>query len=280
MEIIDTHVHLLRGNQFKYDWTEDIEVLKSQNFSLEQYSEIALAAGVTKAIFMETAVNTEFYKSESLYAKTLADDSETMIESVIAGCFPEKNKGFDAWLEQTADTGYVGYRRILHTEPDELSQSNTFIANVTKIGELNKCFDMCFLQRQLPLAINLAKKCKNTQFILDHCGVPDIAGGDFNNWSANISKLAELENVTCKISGLLAYCQNSKNAPLIIKPYVEYCIEAFGWNRVIWGGDWPVINMTSNLPAWLVISKNILSNEEHSNQGKLFSKNAMKVYNL
>ena len=280
MEIIDTHMHLLYGQNFAYDWSAGIDVLKSQDFSLQHYSELAALAGVTVAIFMETAVNAKFSQAEAIFAKTKVDDNDTMVKGVIAGCFPQKKDGFEAWLAQTGDAGYVGYRRILHTEPDELSQSNIFIDNVKKIGAHHKCFDMCFAQRQLPLAIKLAKNCPNTQFILDHCGVPDIAGGDFGQWATDISNLAELENVSCKISGILAYVPGSKNAAQIIKPYVEHCIEAFGWNRVVWGGDWPVVNMASSLGEWVKISKALVSTESLSNQEKLFSKNTIRIYGL
>ena len=280
MEIIDTHVHLLNGKQFAYDWAKSIDALKSQDFCLQQYSKIAESAGITNAIFMETAVNAEYSEQETIYAKTLENDEKTIIKAVIAGCFPEKSDGFNKWLEQTSDARYAGYRRILHTEPDGLSQSNIFVENIKKIGDQNKCFDMCFLQRQLPLAVKLAKTCENTQFILDHCGVPDIENGEFMDWATNITKLAELENVVCKISGLLAYFPSSKNALQIVKPYFEHCIQAFGWDRVVWGGDWPVINMTSTLPEWVTVTNKLLSKEDQSNQEKLFSKNAITIYNL
>lgn len=279
MKIIDTHQHLIDGQKFKYDWTADIEELKSNDFSMETYADLAKKAGITSAIFMEAGVNDEYSQAESQLIANKINEN-TITQAVIAGCFPENEQGFDEWLDRTGGQKYVGYRRILHVVNDEISQSDVFIQNIRKIGNRNKAFDMCFLQRQLPLAIKLAQQCENTQLILDHCGVPNIADGDFSGWAEDITELAKLANVSCKISGILAYCPKGVDLQKTIAPYVEHCIESFGWNRVVWGSDWPVVNMVSNLKAWVDISKSIVKNEDVFNQQKLFHENANRIYSM
>jgi predicted TIM-barrel fold metal-dependent hydrolase len=211
----------------------------------------------------------------------LANDPSNKIAGVIASCRPEADAlRFDAWLDELQDSRVMGFRRILHVEPDELSASDIFINNVRKLGNRDMTFDMCFLERQLPVAIRLAQNCDNTQLILNHCGIPDIAAGDFQHWENNIIQLAKLPNVACKVSGVIAYCPTEQATAETIRPYIEHCIEAFGGERIVWGGDWPVCNLTSDLSSWASIFRSLVSMESEDTQRKMCMDNAIQIYNL
>jgi predicted TIM-barrel fold metal-dependent hydrolase len=164
--------------------------------------------------------------------------------------------------------------------PDELSQHPRFAENVRRLEQYGLTFDLCFLARQLPLAVSLARRCPGVQFILDHCGVPDITGGALDPWRKNIRTLADLPNVACKISGVLAYCSPGEATAESVRPYVDHCLDYFGWDRVVWGGDWPVCNMTSDLKTWVDASRELVAGADPRDQQKLFSKNAERIYGL
>jgi predicted TIM-barrel fold metal-dependent hydrolase len=65
-----------------------------------------------------------------------------------------------------------------------------------------------------------------------------------------------------------------------VRPYVEHSIEAFGWDRVVWGSDWPLVEITSSLSAWVSISRALVAAEPEENQRKLFHANAERVYGV
>jgi len=65
-----------------------------------------------------------------------------------------------------------------------------------------------------------------------------------------------------------------------VRPFVEHCVEQFGWERVVWGGDWPVCNMTSTLANWVSVSRELVHGESEANQRKLFHGNAERIYGL
>jgi predicted TIM-barrel fold metal-dependent hydrolase len=67
--------------------------------------------------------------------------------------------------------------------------------------------------------------------------------------------LAKMPNVACKVSGVLAYCQPDHATAAAVRPYVEHSLEQFGWDRVVWGSDWPVVLMTATLADWVRISQ-------------------------
>lgn len=278
--LIDTHQHLLYADDLPYGWTSGIEALAGKAFTLQDYQALTNGLGVESTLFMEAAVDEARWFDEAPFIAEKARQDGSNIAGLIATIRPESDAGFDEELARGTSLGVVAYRRILHVVDDALSQSGTFRANVRKIGDAGKVFDLCFQARQLPIASDLAKACENTTFVLDHCGVPDIAGGGLDPWRADIAALAELPNVNCKLSGILAYC-DPQNATLdALKPYVDHVLDVFGPKRMVWGSDWPVVNMTSDLPNWIGMTRQILSPLSTDEQSAIGSQTARRLYKL
>ena len=155
ISLLDTHQHLLYRENSTYAWTKDIPPLAEGNFSVDDYNSLTSGLGIAGSLFME--VDADDYHKESHFIRSLSNDINNDIKGLIVSIRPEKDEGFEDWLDETIEMKVVGFRRILHVVEDEISQSDTFRKNVRKIGEIGKTFDLCFLQRQLPLAIELAK---------------------------------------------------------------------------------------------------------------------------
>ena len=279
--LIDTHQHLLHPNRFSYEWAGGIPVLNNTSFDIPIYNNLVSRENVAGTIFMETAVDRQHYRAETELALEFAADANNRMLGVIAAAHPEDDKEFDEWLDATsANPSVVGYRRVLHVVDDEMSRQPSFRNNVRKMGAAGKTFDMCFLESQLGVAIELAKACDNTQLILDHCGVPNVAGEDLTDWREKISQLANMEHVACKISGVVAYCGPQQDHVMAVRPYIEYAVEQFGADRCVWGGDWPVVKLAMDLPDWIAITREVLSSEPEENQEKIFNRTAQRIYGV
>ena len=278
IQLFDTHLHLLYHNELNYAWTKDIPPLAEGDFTAEDYKSLTDGLGVGGSLFME--VDAEDYKKETNFIKSIANDTDNGIKGMIASIRPEQEDGFESWLNTSIDIGVVGYRRVLHVASDEMSQNETFRKNIRKIGNAGKTFDMCFLQKQLPIAIDLAKSCDNTTLILNHCGVPDIAGDGLSIWSENIKSLAELSHVYCKLSGIMAYCAPNTASYKTIEPYVDTVLNYFGPDRIVWGSDWPVVNLAKGIKEWISVTRNILSNLSEDEAMAIANTNAQKIYKV
>ena len=204
ISLLDTHQHLMYRNEMRYDWTKDIPSLAKGDFTIEDYNTLTKGLGVGGSLFMEA--DADNYHKEVRFIQSLINNGNKSIKGIISSIRPEIKEGFDSWLNESVEIGVLGYRRILHETSDDVSQSEIFRTNIRKIGASNKTFDLCFLQKQLPVALDLAEVCDNTNLILDHCGVPDIVGGDIDYWKKYIEKLSKLPHVYCKLSGIMAYC--------------------------------------------------------------------------
>ncbi len=278
--ILDTHQHLIYPERYSYSWTAAMPALAGRAFRYADYLAAIEGTNVKSTIFMESGVDDAHWRDEAPYVLTLAQARGSLIKGIIATCRPEEEQGFEAYVESIRSPKLVGLRRILHTEPDELPERTCFASNIRLLEKFKLTFDLCVLTRQIPPAARLAAQCPNVQFILDHCGIPDIASGETDRWRQHISDLARLPNVACKISGVLAYCAANAANLEAVRPYVEYCLEQFGWDRVVWGSDWPVCTTTSDLRTWVQITNRLIASADERAQRKLLHDNAMRIYGL
>ncbi len=280
MDLIDTHQHLIYRDQASYSWAKDIPALSSSDFTVENYHNLTKDYNIVGTLFMECAVDDSDYKNESQFINSLMLDSKNGIKGLILSIRPEDNNEFDQWFSESQSLGVVGYRRVLHVMPNEFSQQDTFKQNVKKIGKAGKPFDLCYHAGQLKVAHELAKTCDEMNLVLNHCGVPAIASGEIDEWKKDISALANLEHVTCKLSGLMAYCAPGTSSYETIRPYVDHVLDTFGPDRMVWGSDWPVVDLGKGLPEWLSVTSKILSDLSNDEASKIANINAKKIYSI
>ncbi len=279
MRILDTHQHLLYPDRFRYEWVHGLTPLEGKAFRLEEYWQAAQGTGIEQTLFMEVDVPESQQRSEAAFFLKLAEKSGSKIAGVIASCRPER-EGFEAHVESLLHPKLKGFRRILHTQSDELCENPLFIRNVASLAQHKLTYDLCLLPRQLPHAETLLRTASDVQFVLDHCGIPNIKDNELDPWRRHIRQLANYPNLVCKISGLVAYCDPQNAAADAIRPFVEHCIESFGWERVLFGGDWPVCNLTASLGNWVAIAKELVRGESLQRQEQFFFRNAERIYRL
>ena len=229
MRIVDTHLHLVYKDRFSYPWMKDTPALDHQ-LSANDYFSKAEKHGIELALHMEVDVAEKDMEAETAFIV----GAHERIGGAIAACRPE-NADFPAYLERIAAVrGVRGLRRVLHIMPDDTASTPLFAENIRRLERYGLTFDLCISARQLPIGLELVKKCPNVQFVLDHCGVPDIANDTFRPWRDHISEFAHLPNVTAKISGVIAYAGNDWTTEKLT-PYVSHVIDAFSFDRVVWG---------------------------------------------
>lgn len=281
LPLLDTLQHLILPDRFDYPWTAELPALAGRGFDFGDYREATRNTGVAGSIIMEAAVDDADYVAEARALAAIARQPGSGILGIIASARPENAAGFDAWIEEGADLGIIGYRRVLHVCDDDVSRSTVFRNNVRKLGARGIPLDAVFLARQLPIARELAGTCDITEIVLDHCGNPDIAGGELDSWRAEITELARLPNVRAKLSGVFACCAPGAASLENVRPYVEHVIAAFGPDRCLWGSDWPVVTATgSDLPTWIAAIRAILDGFSDAEATAMASGTAELIYDV
>ena len=278
-KIVDAHQHLWDLDLFHYAWLKDLPVL-NQSFRMNDYCDATKGLAIEKSVHLEADVDEPFMVDETKHVLRLADRSDNPLEGVVA-CGRPESKDFKTYLERILGHPKLkGIRRILHTQPDDLGQSETFIENVNSLAGYGLSFDLCVLARQLPLAIRLVSRCPEVTFLLDHCGVPQVREKILDPWRANIHAIAKFPNIFCKISGLVAYADPHHWTAEDLRPYVDHAIECFGWDRVMFGSDWPVCTLSASYRQWVEALVSLTRGAGEVNQKKLFQENAIRIYRL
>jgi L-fuconolactonase len=174
-----------------------------------------------------------------------------------------------------------GVRRLIQSEADpDFPVRAPLLEALRMLPEYGLSFDICIRHEQLASTVEMVRACPDTTFVLDHLGKPPVRAGLLDPWREQIAALAALPNVTCKVSGLVNEADHERWTTDDLVPYVAHVLEAFGEDRVLFGGDWPVVTHAASYSRWVETLRELtagLSAEAHQ---KLWHDNARRVYKL
>jgi L-fuconolactonase len=297
LNIIDTHQHLWNLDRLNLPWVNGIPELK-RSFKFADYLKAAAKSGVTRTVYMEVDAHQDDKQKEiddmTLHCKA---DSDVMLGMVVSA--DPCKAGFTEFMDANSGNSFIkGVRQVLHN-PEQAPKyclTPEFVSGIRELGKRKLLFDVCIRPAELHDAVELCRQVPETTFVLDHCGNADpyVVNGQRKtdssrtdttfvhskeSWQKGIFELGELENVYCKISGIVARAEIGWNAATLA-PTVNTCLEAFGEDRVVFGGDWPVCTLGASLSQWISALKEIVSNRPTVVQEKLFNINAERLYQL
>lgn len=274
MRIVDTHLHLIYLDKFSYPWLAGVPPLNRQ-WDAPSYFAEAEKLGIEAALHMEVDVPVEEMEDETRFVLGL----DKRVVGAISNARPE-HIDFPAHLERIiAEPRIRGIRRLLQSDPDDLSSGEVFRGNLRRLAAHGLVFDICVQSRQLGIARDLVAACPDVQFVLDHCGNPLISSGDITAWRRDLAELARLPNVAGKISGIVNHAQPGWSAN-DLRPVVEHMIESFGWDRVLFGSDRPVLTINGSLTQWVQALRTIVVDASDDEEAQLFHANAERIYRL
>src|SRR5207237_7127044 len=101
---------------------------------------------------------------------------------------------------------------------------------------------------------------------------------EWHDWASWIADLAELPNVTCKLSGLVTEAHWTTWSANDIRPYAEHILDRFGPDRVMFGSDWPVCELAGSYADVLALTRALLSGASATEHAAVHGKTARRVY--
>jgi L-fuconolactonase len=279
--IIDTHQHLWDLNQFKLAWVTPESPL-NHCYLLSDYTRESEGLNIAKTIYMEVDVVEAQQPDEARWILDLCDKEKAIPCAAVISGRPNSD-GFKAYLDKFRDRKALkGVRQVLHvaSTPSGYCLDPNFVAGMKLLGERGLTFDLCIKPGELPNVAKLLDQCKDTQFILDHCGNPSLQDKDLAPWKADLARVAERKNVVCKVSGVIATAKKGGWKPDDLAPIVNAVLDTFGPDRVMFGGDWPVCTLGASLREWVEALRTVVAGRPEADRRKLFHDNAAKVYRL
>jgi predicted TIM-barrel fold metal-dependent hydrolase len=277
--LFDSHLHIVDRERLNYPWLEGAGALNRDSLYAD-YARDAHRCAITDTLHMEVDVAAGDIEAETAFVQELSRQPGSLIRGAIASCRPEEN-GFASYLERVVENPFVkGFRRVLHVVADDLSEGALFRENLRRLAGTRLTFDFCVLPHQIAKAIALVDLNPDVQFILDHCGVPAVKDGLSDIWKTGITEIAQRPNVVVKISGVVAYADPDSWTVDTLRPFFEHSVASFGWDRVIWGSDWPVCTLGGGLTTWVAATHALTAGCSLDERAGLYQRNARRLWNL
>ena len=278
--IVDTHVHLWHPEQLRYPWLAEAPAL-NRPYLLKDYIAASGELDIDSMVFVQCDTHPDDSLKETAWVTSLATTVAPRIQGIVAWAPLEEGKQVAPFIEKLAENPLVkGIRRLIQSESVDFCVQPDFVSGVQTLAQHKLNFDICIFHPQLANAIRLVAQCPNVQFVLDHIGKPDIKNQLFEPWQQEIRTLAEFPNVYCKISGLVTEADHGQWTPAHLQPYIEHVITCFGFDRVIYGSDWPVSTQATDYPRWVHTLQDAVSGCSPEEVRNLFHDNAIKCYRL
>ena len=272
---IDSHQHFWKYDSQRDSWINDeMKVLKKDFMPAD-----------LKIIFKENlidgcvAVQADQSERETEFLLSLANKNQ-FIKGVVGWVDFGKRDVNDSLSYFSAHKKIKGFRHIIQAEPAGFLLSDTFQRGITKLNKYNFTYDIVISPKQLIEAYIFVKKNPNQKFVIDHLAKPSIKENGFKHWKKLIEPFSVLENVYCKLSGLVTEADWTHWKEENFKPYLDEIVNKFGINRIMYGSDWPVCLLAASYQKQLLIIENYFQLFSQSEKEKVFGKNAIQFYNL
>ena len=275
---IDAHFHSWQLSRGDYGWLTPEMGSIYRDVSVADWQKLAQPLGITGGILVQAAPTV----AETLYLLALAEENPAVLGVVGWVDFNAADAVFQ--IEQLAKHPKLkGLRPMLHDLPEPAWILQPAVQPALAVMEkLGLVFDALIRPLHMPHILQIAKQYPNLSIVIDHCAKPEIARGmeaAWQPWADGMAALAELPNVFCKLSGLLTEAWKPPQSS-ICKPWMEYVLKIFGTERILWGSDWPVLELASDYQSWYDMCQTITDSLSLKQKENIYGNNAVRIYKL
>lgn len=270
---IDAHFHSWQLARGDYGWLTPALSPIYRDVNVPDWQAQAQAAGVTGGILVQAAPT----EAETAHLLALAERHPSVLGVVgwVDWLAPDALQRIDNLARQPK---LKGLRPMLQDIPDpDLILQLALQPLLALMAELGLVFDALVKPVHLPRLLTLAQRHPSLRIVIDHAAKPDIAAGTWQPWANELQRLAERTNAVCKLSGLLTEA-GADPAPQVCRPWVDHVLACFGPDRVLWGSDWPVLELAGSYAGWWQACQQFTERFTEVQRAAVFGGNAQRVY--
>jgi L-fuconolactonase len=270
---IDAHHHLWTLARGDYGWLTPALAPIYRDFSLSDLAPHLAKSGIEGTILVQAAPT----EAETMFMLGIAETAEIV-------------RGVVGWIDFDADDAaaridalaaerlLVGLRPMVQDMADDDWLLRPGLAPLlTSMTRHGLVFDALVLPRHLPRLLEVIDRHSDLQFVLDHCAKPHLADGDITQWKQHIAEIATRPNIVCKLSGLATEARPDWQIA-DLRPAVDHVRECFGPQRLLWGSDWPVVNLAGGYDRWFGATESLLADLSPAERADVFGGNAGRIY--
>ncbi len=273
--LIDAHQHFWRVGRNGFAWpTPDLAPIH-RDFGPADLREIGAPLGLTGSVLVQSQADDR----DTDWLLALAN-REPLVLAVVGWVDLASPQAPDRVAALARHPKLRGLRPMLQDLPDDAWIADPELdpaIDAMVAGGLS--LDALVMERHLPHLLSLARRRPDLSIVIDHGAKPPIASGAVSAWARAIGDLAALPQVYCKLSGLLTEAAPDQE-PEALAAYVRHLVSAFGAERLMWGSDWPVLNLAGDYAGWLNLARTLSGLTEPRDLAALFGGTCRRFYRI
>jgi L-fuconolactonase len=270
---IDAHHHLWSLARGDYGWLTPELAPIYRDFALSDLEPHLAAAGIEATIVVQAAAT----EAETRYLLGIAESSN-LVRGVVGWM------DFDA-ADAAARIDSLAERKLLvalrpmvqEIADDDWLLRPALSPPLAAMARHGLVFDALVKPRHLPKLLRVVDSHPDLTFVLDHCGKPALASGEIEAWQSDIALLAERPNIVCKLSGLVTEAKPDWQAA-DLRRAVDHVCSCFSPQRLLWGSDWPVVDLAGGYLRWFAAAETLLAELSPDEKAGIFGGNAARFY--
>ncbi len=270
---VDAHHHVWRLVRGDYGWlTPDLPI--HRDYGLEDLR--PLLGDITATILVQAAPT----EAETRFLLETARSSSGLVRGVVGWANLTAPDAADRIMAAAADPLLRGLRPMLQDieETGWILRSDVQPA-LRAMARAGLRFDALIQPRHLPMLPSLAQRHPTLPIVIDHGAKPFIARGLLQPWADQIAAVARLTPAVCKLSGLVTEAAPQWTTA-DLRPYVDHLLACFGPERLMWGSDWPVVNLAGGHTRWRVATEALLADLSAGERDRIMGGTALRFYGL
>jgi L-fuconolactonase len=270
---IDAHHHLWTLARGDYGWlTPDLAPIY-RDFRLSDLTPHLSAARIEGTILVQAAPT----EAETMFLLDIAENAE-VVRGVVGWTDFDAADGAARIDALAARNLLVGLRPMVQDiDDDDWLLGPALAPLLAAMARNGLIFDALVLPRHLPKLLRVVASHPDLEFVLDHCGKPRLATREIAIWQRDIALLAQHPNIACKLSGLVTEAASDWQIA-DLRQAVDHVVACFGPQRMLWGSDWPVVNLAGGYAKWLAAAQTLLADLSPDKQADIFGGNAARIY--
>jgi L-fuconolactonase len=247
-----------------------------RDFSLADLAPMRERSGVVATVLVQAAPTV----AETQYLLDIASRSEGVVRGVVGWVDCASTDAIPTLTRLARNPLFKAVRPMLQDLPDPTWILRADVGRtLAALPRLGLRFEALVKPAQLPSLLLLFDRCPELPVVIDHGAKPDIARGGWEPWASHMRAAAANPRARCKVSGLVTEAGPGWTIDHL-RRYVDHLVECFGAQRLMWGSDWPVLNLAATYPAWFAATVALTRNWAAADRTALMGGTARRFYGL
>jgi len=271
--MIDAHQHFWRLARGDYGWLTPALAPIHRDFGPDDLAPILARHGIGQTILVQAAPTVA--ETEFLLAIARATP---FVAGVVGWLDFEARDAPDAVSRLAADPRLVGLRPMVQDIADDDWLARPAHAPVFEAMVAHGLvFDALALPRHLPRLARVLERHPALAVVVDHAAKPRIREREIDAWRADLTTVATHPLAHCKLSGLVTEAPTNARLDVLV-PYIDTLLGLFGPDRLLWGSDWPVVELAGGYDRWREITIAALAGLSAAERASVLGGTAERLY--